>query len=175
MRALPILFLVPVLVACTGPSQSAPKPEREDLERAALAFVPETIRIHPLTHLEWRESSGAWIVSLIEMHDRWGDTTKGVGELQVQLYRPETGLDAGIEVQELKWEIDLTDLEANALWFDPVTRMYRITLDGVPGWVADIARQPPGTGGRVRLRALLKTIGPDGRERVLRDDYLVQH
>ncbi len=168
-------MLVLILAGCTGPSQSAPKPERGDLERVALAFVPETIRIHPLTHLEWSADKGGSIIALIEMHDRWGDTTKGVGELQVQLYRPETGLDAGIEVQELKWAVSLSDLEANALWFDPVTRMYRITLGDVPDWVADIAREPPGSGGRVRLRALLTTIGPDGRERVLRDDYLVQH
>jgi len=145
---------------------------RDDLRGLALAFVPESIRIHPLTHLE---TDPPRIVAMVEFKDRWGDTTKGVGTLTIQLFEARAGGEPGIETEAAKWDIDLTDLDANAAWFDPVTRMYRFKLLDVPAWVGELARQAPGSGGRVHLRATLRTVSVNGREVSLRHDFTLEH
>lgn len=38
-----------------------------------------------------------------------------------------------MDEQVARWSVDLTNLEANARWFDPVTRTYRVQLD-LPAW-----------------------------------------
>ncbi|TVQ62116.1 MAG: hypothetical protein EA378_06540 [Phycisphaerales bacterium] len=138
-------------------------------------FAGDSIRVHPLTQLELEPGRGVSLACHVEVRDRWGDTVKAIGVLQVQLYRPVPGLDAAREVQELVWDVDLNNLERNAAWFDPVTRTYRVRLTGLPAWAERMATgDADGETQRLRVRAVLRTVGADGRERVLRDDLVIQ-
>ena len=166
------LIVLALVAGCTGTPRPPEGAARDDLRDLALAFVPESIRVHPLTHLE---ADPPRIVALVEFKDRWGDTTKGVGTLTIQVFEARAGGEPGIETEAAKWDIDLTDLDANAGWFDPVTRMYRFRLVDVPGWVAELAQQASGTGGRVHLRATLRTVSVNGREVSLRHDFTLEH
>ncbi len=120
-------------------------------------FAPDTIEVHPLTRSERNADQKPIILCYVECRDSWGDTCKTVGRLELQLFR---GVgDAG--VQELTWEIDLSDLDRNLELYDPPTRMYRLPLEGVPEGLAT---------GRYKLRAILRTAGVKGQEIVLRDE-----
>ncbi len=174
-RAIALLLAAALLSACVAPRRPITNPAISESSLLAWAFAAESIRVHPLTQLELEPGRGVTLACHVEVRDRWGDTVKAVGDLQVQLYRPVPGLDATREVQELVWDIDLNNLERNAAWFDPVTRTYRVRLTGLPAWAERIATgEASGEAGRLRLRAVLRTVGPDGRERILRDDLIIQ-
>lgn len=151
--------------------------DRPDLKQLAYAFAPERIEIDPLTHLDLDSDGDAQIICYIAVRDEWGDTTKAVGSLQVQLYRSGVGLDTGSDVQELKWDVDLSDLTQNAALYDAVTMRYRLQLVDLPSWVQSMAeREERGAdsgGSRIRLRAILTTIDRRGREQTLHDDFTI--
>lgn len=130
-------------------------------------FTPVVLQIHPLTRTGRDEArSQPLIVCHIELRDSWGDTCKGVGDLQVQLFRSDPG--GGPGTQELKWDVDLSDLEVNSHLYDPATRTYRLALE-VPERL--IIRE---AGRRVRLRAILQTWGPRGEPRTLQDEFVLE-
>ena len=111
----------------------------------------------------------------MELTDRWADPTKGLGVLRVFLFEPEAGpqgVTPGIERQAMEWTLDLTDPDQAALWYDRATRTYRVPLIDLPAWVAAVARRE-GERRPVRLRATFTALGPDGLERVMRDEYVV--
>lgn len=135
----------------------------------ASPFSPASLRIFPLTHFELTERGEARILVFIELKDQWGDTVKGAGRLEIQLFRPEGG-SASRETQELVWEIDLSDLRRNAALYDPSTRTYRVALRDLPAWLAGMAR---GEAGWVALEAFFRTIGADGSEITLRDRFVL--
>lgn len=133
-------------------------------------FAPVSLRIHPLTHIATLPDQGAVIVCHLEFKDRWHHTVKAAGPLEIQLYRPVGGLRADVDRQDLRWPLQLDDLERNADWFDPVTRTYRIQLEAPPGVI-------PPEGARdatLRLRAVFIARAPDGAEVALRDDFVIQ-
>lgn len=130
-------------------------------------FAPASMRVYPLTHLERGDDGVVRLVLHLEMRDRWGDTVKGVGRLQVQLLRG-GDLGSGAGRDERVWEVDLRDPETNALYFDPATRTYRVQLADLPDWAA---ARVDGGGSGVRLLAVYTTPGPDGTTRYLRDEY----
>lgn len=135
-------------------------------------FVPASIRVHPLTRVDRSPQGDVVIVAHVQMRDRWSDLCKGVGIMQFFLYRP-TGLGgAGQEEQVLRWDIDLYDLDANAVFFDPATQTYRFSLRELPEWVQQMA---PGSeaSGRFRLGARFSTPAPEGGLRVLVDELIV--
>ncbi len=130
-------------------------------------FAPASMRIYPLTHLERGEDGEARLILHLEMRDRWGDTVKGVGRLQVQLLRGgELGDGGGGD--ERMWAIDMRDPETNALYFDPATRTYRVQLRDLPAWAEATV---DGAGTPVRLLAVFTTPGGDGSTRYLRDEH----
>ncbi|MEL7473970.1 MAG: hypothetical protein AAGK04_11695 [Planctomycetota bacterium] len=144
-------------------------------------FAPERLRISPLTHVgRGQDDVGgdgrAQIVCHIELVDADGFTVRGIGDLQVQLYRPRGGGDAGLSEQELRWDVDLSDLEENRVYFDRATGTYRAPLVGVPSWVDEMVEgwSSGGGGGRIQLIATLRTVGPRGEERVLRDEFYIE-
>lgn len=166
------------------PTEGTIAPSKSDGSSARLAykshpFDPATMRIHPLTHMQKQadisgasaDSSqptkveGSRINCFVEFKDRWGDTCKALGTLQVQLYRP--AVEPGQERQDAKWDADLTDLAKNADWFDPVTRSYRLQLQ-VPLWLGD-----PVKDGQIKLRVVFTPSSDDGESRKLRDEYVV--
>lgn len=109
-------------------------------------FAPAHLRLHPLSHLERNELGlPERLICHAEFQDRWFDSVKACGVLEVQLYRG-SATAVGMDEQVAKWTVDLTDLEANARWFDPVTRTYRMQLD-LPSWTERA------TTGSMRLRA----------------------
>lgn len=130
-------------------------------------FAPVVMQIHPLTRIGRDEARNQpLIICHLELRDSWGDTCKGTGTLQVQLYRSDPGGGSG--TQELKWDVDLSDLEKNSQLYDPATRTYRLALE-VPERL--IVRE---SGRRLRLRAILDTWGPRGEQRTLQDEFVLE-
>ncbi len=136
-------------------------------------FAPASLQIHPLTRVDLDSKGHVWIICHIEMRDAWGDTCKGTGKLQVQLYRPAGGRAGGIGIQDLTWDIDLSDLDRNASLYDPATRTYRLQLQDPPSWVAESLDPKGQDTPRVRLRAILATHGPKGEDRLLQDEFTI--
>lgn len=161
------LAALTVLPACA----LRPRPPQVVVGGEGSPFAPVAIQIHPLTHVEG-EGGQTTIVAHVEMRDAWGDTVKGTGNLQVQLYRPESGRAAGLGTQELVWDIDLNDLERNAALYDPATRTYRLPLLDAPSWVAEAASSAAAPG--ALLRAVLTAPGPKGEARMLEDEYVIE-
>lgn len=168
----------------TSPSSGPIKASSADGAGAQQAFGlhpfdPVSMRVHPLTHVQAAsdvsgttktdgaaaEGMGGRINCFVEFKDRWGDTCKALGTLQVQLYRPAP--EAGQEKQDAKWDADLTDLAKNADWFDPVTRAYRLQLQ-LPEWLGD-----PSKNGKIKLRVVYTPSSADGEGRKLRDEFVV--
>ena len=131
------------------------------------------MQIHPLTRVDHDAKEAVWIICYIELKDAWGDTCKGDGKLQVQLYKPAGGRAGGIGVQDLAWDIDLSDLDRNASLYDPATRTYRLQLQDPPAWVAESLDPQNQATPSVRLRAVLATSGPKGEECVLQHEYTI--
>jgi len=136
----------------------------------ASPFSPVRVRVFPLTHFEVLGSGEARILVFIEFKDQWGDTVKGAGTLELQLYRPDGGA-GGREVRALRWEIDLADLDRNAALYDPSTRTYRVALKALPTWLSAMARGEPGGPDRVAIEAYFRTVGPGGEALTLRDRF----
>lgn len=161
------LAALAVLPACA----LRPRPPQVVVGGGGSPFAPVAIQIHPLTHVEG-DGGATSIIAHVEMRDAWGDTVKGTGDLQLQLYRPESGRAAGLGTQELVWDIDLNDLEQNAAFYDPATRTYRLPLLDAPAWVADAAASAEAPG--ALLRVVLTAPGPKGEPRMLEDEYVVE-
>lgn len=125
-------------------------------------FAPTAMRIHPLTHTE-ADGESSRIVLHVEVRDGWGDTIKGVGDVQVHLRRSGS---ATIGESGIKWDIDLRDLTTNVSYFDSVTRTYRFVLSGMPDWFA--------IEGRGKLRVQFRTARGDGSIEVFQDEFEIE-
>ncbi len=91
-------------------------------------FAPETLRIHPLTRLVTDPVDGdPRIEAHFELADVHGDPVKALGVISFQIYRED---DPSVQLE--RWQLDLTNLAANAESYDRVTRTYRLSLRGVP-------------------------------------------
>lgn len=139
-------------------------------------FAPVALRVHPLTHVDTASvAGGASIVVLhVELRDRWGDTAKGLGKLSVLLYKPGTGVQPGLETQELRWEVPgFEDANTNMGLYDAATRTYRIQLEAPP-WVASTIHEPrDGEPGWFTIRVVL-SAGVDAEAQFLSDEYVLQ-
>lgn len=167
---LPALTLA-ALASC-GPTNWGwvePAVVSNDLRPDYRPFAPASIRIYPLTHLGLDDNDDPAIICHIELRDRWGDSVKALGMLQVQLYQPRGGLDAETARQILKWDAALQNERTNAALYDPATQTYRLTLGGLPPWIAERAAGAEREPVRLELRAVFQTLGPNGEERILRD------
>lgn len=165
MRAL--LPLIVLLSASCAPAPE-PAPVWNPAAPGAWPFAPAALRLHPLTHVERTQAGEAVIMCHIELLDFWGDTTKGVGELHIELLRPVPG---GNPVVELTWDIDLRDPNDNVTLYDQSTRTYRIQLADLPEWsrqAADAAST------RFILRATLTGPNPEGLIEELSDELAVR-
>lgn len=158
-RVCSLLLGAACCAACIGPGERTVPASWSPSD----PFAPVHMRIYPLTHVERGPSGVARLVAHFEFTDRWYDTTKAAGRLEVFLFRP--GPSAGTEERRVRWELDLTDLDRNADWYDPVTRTYRMQLD-LPGWADE------GPGSEFRLHASFTAPGA-GRE-TLTDDYTLR-
>lgn len=130
-------------------------------------FAPRAMRIHPLTHAEVDAQGNARIILHVELKDAWGDTVKGVGRVQAQLWRDTLSSD-----NATRWDIDLRSLSDNAAFHDPATRTYRIVLSGLPIWLNDAVRD--NTPATARLRVLFLTADVNGTPIVMRDEMTIR-
>ncbi len=144
--------LVLIGVVLGGCAQRERPPQWSSGGVSAWPFAPAKMLLHPLTHVERGPDGSAMIVCHVELLDYWGDTTKGVGKLTVQLFRPTGGGRAGA-TQDMVWNVDLEEPSFNASMYDPATRTYRLQLGGLPEWAR-------GEGDSTRLLLRAKFIGP---------------
>lgn len=149
----------------------------------AWPFAATELRLYPLTRLDRDEQGRPVVVVYLESVDRWGDFTKTLGELELRVYAGDRSIVSDPETLELTWPgIKLSNLEENAAWYDPASKMYRFTLGGLSrsprvGAIAEtLLSRTEGAATPVRLRvmAALTTVGPDGRELLLQDSYVIE-
>lgn len=167
LRTQGFLLFLPLLALCLALPACAMRPKPPVVVAGeGNPFAPVALRIHPLTHTSTQDGKPS-IVAHVELRDAWGDPVKGVGVLQVQLYRPTGTATSTLGTQELKWDIDLGNLELNAALYDPATRTYRLPLLEAPAWI----EQTAGEGPRIRLRAVLTTADAEGKQITIEDIY----
>jgi len=142
----------------------------KDLLAVPGPFRPATMRVHPLTHTEINGDGQPVMILHVELKDLWGDTVKGVGQLQVQLREQSTKSTIGN--LGTRWDIDLRDIEVNVSYFDSATRTYRIVIGGLPEWLGDSVKAQEAAGARVRV--LFRTSKADGEVVVLQDEYVMR-
>lgn len=148
----------------------------DDLLAVPGPFRPSAMRVHPLTHTEIGADGSAVIILHVELKDSWGDTVKGIGQLQLQLR--EQGNASTIGNRGTRWDIDLRDIAVNVSYFDSATRTYRFVIGGLPSWLAASVEDQtsPQVGAQVgaRVRVLFRTSKADGEAVVLQDEYLMR-
>ncbi len=142
----------------------------DDLLAVPGPFRPSAMRVHPLTHTETRSDGEPVMVLHIELKDPWGDTVKGVGQVQVQLRKATSTTTIGD--RGTRWDIDLRDIEINISYFDSATRTYRIVLGELPDWLDQSLRAGSPEGARVRV--LFRTAKADGETVVLQDEFVLR-
>lgn len=133
-------------------------------------FRPAAMRVHPLTHTETRADDQPVMVLHIELKDPWGDTVKGIGQVQVQL-RQATATST-IGDRGTRWDIDLREIQENIAYFDSATRTYRIVLGELPDWLAQSVLEAAPIPARVRV--LFRTAKADGEPVVLQDEFIMR-
>jgi len=142
----------------------------DDLLAVPGPFRPSAMRVHPLTHTELGADGQPVIILHVELKDPWGDTVKGVGQLQVQLREQNSASTIGN--RGTRWDIDLRDIETNVSYFDSATRTYRIVIGGLPAWLGDSVKAQESIGSQVRV--LFRTSKADGEAVVLQDEYVMR-
>ncbi|MDF1808924.1 MAG: hypothetical protein P1U42_04435 [Phycisphaerales bacterium] len=144
----------------------------DDLLAVPGPFRPAVMRVHPLTHTEMSSDDDPVMILHVEFRDPWGDTVKGVGQLQVQLRQGDTAREVG--VRGTRWDIDLREIETNVSYFDSATRTYRIVVGGLPEWLNNSVRDRESEQIESRVRVLFRTSKADGEPVVLQDEYLMR-
>lgn len=117
----------------------------ENADRIDWPFMPVAMRLHPFTAVEFDEINQQVVLDArVELLDRVGDMTKGVGKFRLEMYSASTRASSSRVQDELLyvWNVEMLTLAENQQYYDPITRTYafRLKMDHVP---------PPGT--RVRL------------------------
>ncbi len=114
------------IAGCTPAPGPGPATGTTGVAAGDWPFVPEEVRIHPLTRLVEPADGPTYVEARIELLDFRGDGTKGIGLIELGLFdeRGATGTRRSIDT----WRRDLGDLDENAAGFDPVTRTYLYRL-----------------------------------------------
>lgn len=144
----------------------------DDLLAVPGPFRPAVMRVHPLTHTELTNEGNAVMILHVELKDSWGDTVKGVGQLQVQVRKGGSTREVGN--RGTRWDVDLRDIEVNVSYFDSATRTYRIVIGGLPDWLAESVGENVQSGEGARVRVLFRTSKADGEAVVLQHEYLMR-
>jgi hypothetical protein len=125
-----------------APAESAP----------AWPFVPVVMRVHPFTAFSLDAASGPPVLEVrIELLDRVGDVTKGVGDFRFELYGlHEKASQQGEEERLFQWDASMNTVDENQQHYDPITRTY--------GFRLKLAAAPPG-GQKLKLLVQLTDAG----------------
>ncbi len=98
-----------------------------DAQTSDWPFWPERLRIHPLTRLAVDTGSGLSIIEVrLEFLDPEGHTTKGVGQVRIDLAGGGSNDDSSPPIATWNW--DLRDRSVNRTRYDDVTRTYLLRL-----------------------------------------------
>jgi hypothetical protein len=90
-------------------------------------YWPARMRIHPLSRLVLEPDTDRVVVEVrLEFLDDDGHTTKGSGELRIDLHDASNQTWAGSLAD---WKLDLADAETNRRHFDDVTQTYLFRLE----------------------------------------------
>ena len=100
-------------------------------------FVPVAMRIHPFTSIERDDQTRAIVLEArVELLDRVGDMTKGVGRFRFELMRTAGRASANpVEDERLySWDVPMVALDENAQHYDAITRTYafKLKMDRLP-------------------------------------------
>ena len=168
----------PVIISLVDPASGAPGAPTDTTD-AAWPFAPRSLRIHPLTHVDVTDPTGAGAAVLIlhvELRDRFGDSVKGVGVLSVELSRDVAGAVGATPETRAQWSItDIGDPGVGSRRFDPATRTYRVPLKApqwVSRWMTDEGERRGGPQSLTLRASFAPAVGED--RRVLTDEFLVE-
>ena len=136
--SLTIIAAATTFYGCDGIDLKGGRDPVEQFEQATTwPFIPVQIRVHPFTAIEVnREDSTVTLEARVEMLDRLGDVSKGVGDFRFELYRMtrdvyETSADGELLYQ---WSAEMTTIDQNRQHWDSITRTYlfRLQLERLP-------------------------------------------
>lgn len=181
-RTIGTALLAGSLAACSsgrGPIGAIPSGGAAAPGASCEVFAPQSIRIHPLTHVDAvtdKAGSRSVIVLHVELKDRYGDTVKWLGAMQVTLNKPVVGMTPGLETQDLRWDVPgMTQPDGNAAHFDPTTRTYRMSLEAPEGIARYLSDGPKGDGPSPYVKVkVVFSIRAEGREKFLTDEFVVR-
>jgi hypothetical protein len=148
---------------------------------AASATLGDRVVIHPLTRVGVDSAGRPAIMLHLEVLDRFGQSIKALGELEVRLLARGGLSDDRDQVADLasgtaeRWLVDLREARDNARAFDDrVTRTYTIPLGGPPAWVVAWSKEPLPSDARAsartgpQLQAAMLVEDERGRPKLLR-------
>ncbi len=118
----------PVTKPTGRPTVGSPPPlVGEEVEAGQWPFWPTSLRIHPLTRLTADTRTGRAIIEVrLEFLDPEQHTTKGVGQVRIDLATTGTASDSSQPLATWSW--DLRDPTVNSTLYDDVTRTYLLRL-----------------------------------------------
>ena len=98
-------------------------------------FCPRSVRIHPFTTFE-KNDEDLWQLKIhLELLDLQGDPSKGLGQLQIELYELKQNQPNPVFDKKLEHvNIDLSDSTKSQNYYDRITRtyLYSLTVDPIP-------------------------------------------
>jgi hypothetical protein len=126
-----VLVACGLIAGCDSVGFKGTSRESQTIEGATTwPFVPVAMRVHPFTSIARDPVTGSHMLEArVELLDRLGDVTKGVGDFRFELYTaPEKASQQGSERRVAYWDVPMTSLDANARHWDPITRTYVLKL-----------------------------------------------
>ena len=144
-----VLLLASCLTGCSPSVEGGAAMDASNGDTVRWPYWPQRMRLHPLTRLAVDAKTGLTVIETrVELFDHEGDTTKGCGQLRVDLH---DASDTSGDEPLATWNRDLRLPEVNRQYFDDVTRTYLLRLELEP------AELP----GRPELRAFF--LSADGQ------------
>lgn len=125
MRLLVLLAgIAPMLTGCIDLKGGSVR----SIEQGATTwpFIPTTMRVSPFTSLGYDPVRKAYVLDMmIELRDKVGDLTKGIGEFNVELRQISTS-DEGQLLYA--WTAELLTVEQNVQHYNPALNQYNLKL-----------------------------------------------
>lgn len=88
---------------------------------------PIAVRVYPSTRFV-EEDGATTLMARIELLDEMGDTTKGVGDMRIELYAAGGPNVASVGQHLYTWRIELNTIEQQRRHYDAITRTYLFRL-----------------------------------------------
>ena len=117
----------PVARPPDGQTLGSTRPLVGEVQTSQWPFWPTSLRIHPLTRLAVDPQTRKSIIEVrLEFLDPQQHTTKGVGQVRIDLVT--SGIAADSAPPLATWSWDLRDPSVNTTLYDDVTRTYLLRL-----------------------------------------------